>query len=146
MNTPEFVQVFRSSQDFNSNFTVIVPFKFLKMKAPVNWPRILFITGVVALVVGALDPLEGSVVVGIGSVLTALALWLGNDRYRKLMLIFAGLIVTGVALLWYVSSLGGFDPKKEWWWLVVIGLYPVGWMGAIGLLIVRWVKGKGSSK
>jgi hypothetical protein len=37
--------------------------------------------------------------------------------------------------LWSVSSLGGFDPETEWWWLMAILPYPVGWLGILGFML-----------
>ncbi len=102
--------------------------------------RILYIAGVVALVVGALDPMEGSVVVATGSVLTAVATHMLGDRHRSIFLVLAAMIVTGVGSLWFVSSLGGFNPKTEWWWLVAIAPYPLGWLAAVVTLIFRAVR------
>lgn len=112
------------------------------MKA--NLLRILYITGIVALIAGILDPLEGSVVITGGSLLLGISAWLKNDRHRKFFLISFVMITIGVAAMFYLSSLGGFGGTAElsWWWGLTILPYPVGWLMAIVLLIIRGVKSK----
>ena len=43
------------------------------MKNKAKWTRIIYIIGVIALIIGAIDPLEGSVVIIAGSALLALS-------------------------------------------------------------------------
>ncbi|MBV6443683.1 MAG: hypothetical protein DYG98_26725 [Haliscomenobacteraceae bacterium CHB4] len=112
------------------------------MKKHINWPRILFITGVVCLIVGAIDPLEGSVVIAFGSVLLAGITRWTHDRHRNLFLASAIMVLVGVAFLFYLSSLGGFggDSGLSWWWGLLILPYPVAWLVTIITLIFRAVK------
>jgi hypothetical protein len=104
--------------------------------------RIIFIVGVIALIIGAIDPMEGSIAITAGSVCIALSTLLTRDRYRKIFLVAAIMILIGVFCLWYVSSLGGFDPKHEWWWDALILPYPIGWLLSVSILIIRAVKKK----
>jgi hypothetical protein len=110
----------------------------------IKWTRVIYITGVVALIIGLIDPLEGSIVIAAGSLLIALATYLTHDRHRKLFLLSTILIAIGVSFLFYLSSLGGFggSSKLSWWWGLLILPYPVGWIMAIVLLIVRLTKGQ----
>ena len=112
------------------------------MKEKTNWKKLAFITGVVALVAGAFDPLEGSVVILIGSALLAVSTWLTKDRHHKLFLTSFIMILIGVCFLFYLSSLGGFGGQStlSWWWGTLILPYPIGWLIAIVLLIIRAVK------
>lgn len=110
------------------------------MSERVKWYRVVFIIGVAATVIGAIDPMEGSVVIAMASICLALSTYYMRDRYAKIFIVAAIMVVFSVAALWYVSSLGGFDPKKEWWWTVILIPYPVGWLISIITLIVRWVK------
>jgi hypothetical protein len=112
------------------------------MSTKPNWPRIIFITGMVCLIIGILDPLEGSLVIVPGSILLALGSFLLHDRYRKVFLAACIMIVVGVAALFYLSSLGGFGGSSNlsWWWGAFILPYPIGWLLAVSFLIVKSVK------
>ncbi len=105
-----------------------------------KYTRIAFTIGVVALILGVVDPLEGSVIIAAGSVIIALTTFLTRDRHCKLFLAAAIMICFGVFCIWYVSFLGGYDPKHEWWWNVLIFPYPAGWIMNITILIVRMIK------
>lgn len=107
--------------------------------------RIIYIIGVVALIAGALDPMEGSVVIAVGSILLAWASVAAHDRYRTVFTASAIMIFVGVFSLWFASSLGGFDIKNEWWWLMAILPYPLGWFAAIVTLIVKAVRRSGKA-
>ena len=112
------------------------------MKEKMNWKKIAFITGVVALIAGAFDPLEGSVVIAAGSGLIALSTWLMKDRHYKLFITGFILIVIGVCLLFFLSSLGGFgghSSLSQWWGLLILP-YPAGWLLSVILLLVRTFK------
>ena len=112
------------------------------MKAKTNWKRIIYTIGVIALIIGALDPLEGSVVIAIGCSLIALSTYLTKDRHWKLFLASMLIIMIGVFFLFYFSSLGGFGGTSSlsWWWGILILPYPLGWLMTIILLIVRGIK------
>jgi hypothetical protein len=112
------------------------------MKRKTKWTRILFIIGVVALSIGAIDPLEGSVVITAGSLLIALSAYFKRDRHWKWFLAFFIAIVVGVFALFYLSSLGGFGGESDlsWWWGLCIIPYPLAWLASIILLIVRAFK------
>lgn len=111
------------------------------MKKTMHWTRILYIIGVVGLIIGALDPLEGSVIISIGSLLIALATHITKDKHHKLFLVTSISIVIGVFFLFYLSSLGGFGgtSKLSWWWGLLILPYPIGWLISITTLIIRSV-------
>ena len=110
----------------------------------IKWTRVIYLTGAVALIIGVIDPLEGSVIIAAGSVLITLATYLTHDRHRKLFLLSAILIAIGVTLMFYLSTRGGFggSSKLTWWWGLLVLPYPVGWIMAIVLLIVRLSKGE----
>jgi hypothetical protein len=95
------------------------------------WSRILIITGGIAMVIGAIDPLEGSVLILPGSGLVALGTYLGNEEHKVMMYRLWGfiLIIIGVAAMWYISSLGGVGGatgRSAWWGMLFIP-YLVGW-------------------
>jgi hypothetical protein len=107
-----------------------------------KWIRITYIIGVIALIIGIADPLEGSVVITAGSVLVAFTTYLMRDRHWKIFLATLIMIGLGVFFLFYFSSLGGFGGKStlSWWWGTLILSYPIGWLISITLLIVRAIK------
>lgn len=109
-----------------------------------KYNRILYIIGVVALIIGTIDPLEGSVVIAGGSACLALSTYLKNDRQWRIFLLSSILIVTGTFFLFYFSSLGGFGGKStlSWWWGLLIVPYPVGWLMTVILLITRGIRRK----
>lgn len=98
------------------------------MKRKIKWIKVLFSIGIAALIIGAVDPLEGSVVILAGSALIALSTFLDKDRHRKIFLLSFLMIVIGVFFLFYLSSLGGFggDSSLSWWWGLLIIPYPIG--------------------
>lgn len=112
------------------------------MKRKTNWKSIIYVIGVIALIIGAIDPLEGSVIIVAGSLLIALSTYLRKDRHWKIFLASAIMIIIGVIFLFYLSSLGGFGGTStlSWWWGTLILPYPIGWLMSIVLLVVRKVK------
>lgn len=110
-----------------------------KMKEKTKWTRIIYIIGVIALIIGAIDPLEGSVVIAVGCMLVALSTYLTHDRHWKIFLASLIMILVGVFFLFYFSSLGGFGGTSalSWWWGMLILPYPIGWLISIITLIVR---------
>lgn len=107
------------------------------MNGNARWSRPLVIVGLVAMLAGILDPMEGSVVVLAGIAVAALGVWLGHDRREKLLYWSFALVVLGVGALWWLSSVGGFggDTGRSMWWGLLILPYPVGWI--MGLFAVR---------
>ena len=114
------------------------------MKAKPNWKRIIYVSGVIGLIIGAIDPLEGSVLIVAGSLLIALSTYLTKDRHWKIFLTSLIMIIIGVFFLFYFSSLGGFGGTSaiSWWWSILILPYPLGWLMSIIILIVRAIKNK----
>jgi hypothetical protein len=112
------------------------------MKKKIKWTRVIYIIGVIALIIGVLDPLEGSVVITSGSALIALSTLITRDRHWKIFLLSFIMILTGVFFLFYLSSLGGFGgtSKLSWWWGSLILPYVLGWLASIITLITRAVK------
>jgi len=117
------------------------------MNAASWWSRILVIMGLIAMVIGAIDPLEGSLVILPGTGLVALGALLGSSRHRILLYWSFFLVAVGVGALWGLSALGGFggnSGRSNWWGLVLLP-YPVGWiMGLVGS-IRRLREGPGRS-
>ena len=99
-----------------------------------NHARWLVVVGFVLMVIGVVDPLEGSVVVLGGSVLVAV----GTTRsvtQSRLPFIAAVLIAVGVSVMLGMSALGGVGGStgRSAWWLLLCLPYPIGWiLGLIG--------------
>lgn len=92
------------------------------MKQKIAWTQIIYIIGSIALILGALDPMEGSVVIVAGSAAIAFATYLTKDWYFKRFLVTFIMIMVGVCCLFYFSSLGGFGGTAtlSWWWGILI--------------------------
>jgi len=118
------------------------------MNARSAWSRILIPVGGLAMLVGALDPLEGSLLILPGSGLLALGTFLGHGE-RRLRAYRAGvfiLIAIGVGALWGLSGLGGFggNSGRSNWWALLLLPYLIGWlMGICGPEVPRWMLGLG---
>jgi hypothetical protein len=104
-----------------------------------NIARILYYIGVIALIAGALDPLEGSVIIASGSALLAGTTSMLKDPHRKIFFWTFVAIVVGVASMFYLSSLGGIGGKSNlsWWYGSLVIPYPIGWLITIILLVFR---------
>lgn len=98
------------------------------------WTRPLLIIGTLGLVVGTIDPLEGSVLIVAGVALITLAAFLGGSRHRRLLASSLVIIGAGVAGMWIISGYGGVggDTGRSMWWLVPILVpYVLGWLLAV---------------
>lgn len=116
--------------------------------SPMNpWPRILKAVGVGCILVGSLDPVEGSLLIAPGSGLLALASHLGREdpRVVREWFVLFGLMAFGVIQVWELSQFGGLGGQtgvSMWWGLLVLP-YPVAWiltlvrLGAAGIAWLR---------
>ena len=93
-------------------------------------PRTLIVVGVLLMLVGALDPLEGAVAIVAGSGMAAVGAHLGRSRRRAVLEWGLGLIVVGVTCMIVLSALGGFgsDSGRSVWWGLLLLPYAVGWV------------------
>lgn len=100
------------------------------MNARRKWSRTLVIAGLVAMVIGALDPLEGSFVILLASALVAIGEMLTGSRYRLALYWSFLLIFAGVVAMWVMSAIGGIggNTGRSVWWALVLILYPAGWL------------------
>ena len=100
-----------------------------------QWPRTLVAVGLVAMIVGAVDPLEGSVLTLPGIALVAIGARLGHSRHQALLAWSVVLVAVGVMALLGLSAVGGFGGstgRSNWWGLLLLP-YPIGWvMGLVG--------------
>ena len=95
------------------------------------------------MVVGTLDPMEGSLLILPGSGLVALGVYLGRkNRWTFFYWALAFLLIAfGVGALFGLSAVGGFGGHSghSGWWGLLILPYPIGWLmeltgGVIGLV------------
>ena len=113
-----------------------------------RWSKSLILAGYIAMLFGALDPLEGSLVILPGSALVALGTcfsqsdrqWISHRAWGVV------LIGCGVAALFGLSRVGGLGAKSGhslWWGLLVLP-YLLGWLVEIwGSGSPRWVQRAG---
>ena len=95
--------------------------------------------GIILFFFGTLDPMEGSILILIGSLIISSVCFIEKIKYWKLFLTSFISIAIGVSLLWFFSSLGGFggtSSLSKWWGLTLLP-YPLGWLSTIVLLILR---------
>ena len=110
------------------------------MRVPHHWHRRLVIAGLTAMLLGAVDPLEGSVVIAAGTLPVVLGTprgrgGAGGSRVSGRVRLACGLVSVGVAALWIMSAFGGVGGAtgRSMWWLLLVAPYPVGWLlGIIG--------------
>jgi hypothetical protein len=101
------------------------------------WSRILIGAGLLGMVVGALDPIEGSLVILPSTGVTALGALLAHSRQRLHLCTAFAMVAVGVGALFGLSAFGindigwGANARSAWWGLLILP-YPVGWM--LGLL------------
>jgi hypothetical protein len=100
------------------------------MTRSTRWSRPLIIIGLVGMVIGALDPLEGSLLILPATGLVALGAWLGGSAERVRLSWAFALVAVGVALLWGMSAMGGLggDTGRSMWWALLLLPYPIGWL------------------
>lgn len=114
------------------------------MNARMLWSRILVIVGGIAMLIGAIDPLEGSLIILPGSGMVALGTLLGKSRHRLVVYwvwVFI-LIAVGVGALWGLSAVGGIGGTsgRSMWWGLVLLPYPIGWLLGVASLRVRLIE------
>ena len=104
------------------------------------WSRILGIVGGIAMLLGSLDPLEGSLLILPGSGMIAVAVYLsGKDRRTVLYWTWVfGLIAVGVGALFGLSAVGGIGGQSghSLWWGVLLLPYAAGWLMALAGAVV----------
>lgn len=93
------------------------------------------------MVLGAVDPLEGAVLILLGSAAAALGAGIAHARGRRLLYWAFALMSTGCGAMLLLSVYGGIGQnapyfRSLWWGLFMIP-YPVGWlMGIIAVIRV----------
>jgi len=112
------------------------------------WSRILSVIGLLGLLIGARDPLEGSIVIVPASALISLSAFLARSRFRRLAYWGFGLTAIGVGWMFIISALGGFggETGRSMWWALTLLPYPVGWilcLIAVVRLLIEWNRSRG---
>lgn len=116
------------------------------MQASDRWSRVLVVVGLVAMLFGAIDPLEGSVVILPGIAVVVVGAMIGKSRHRKWLLWSFILVAVGVAALFGLSAVGGLggETGRSYLWAIFLLPYPVGWiMGGVGA--IRCLRERGVS-
>jgi len=108
------------------------------------WSRLLVIAGHIGMVIGAIDPLEGSLLILPGSGLVAFGTYLSQSerRFTAFRVWVFILIAMGVGAMWGLSSGGGIGggSGRSMGWGVLILPYLIGWsMGIWGPGSPRWL-------
>jgi hypothetical protein len=108
------------------------------------WSNILTVAGGIAMAVGGLDPLEGSVLILPGSGLLALGTYLGKAERRAVASKVWAFVLTsiGIGATWGLSMMGGFGGStgRSGWLGLLLLPYLVGWCMAIwGPGSPRWL-------
>jgi hypothetical protein len=96
------------------------------------------IIGLVGMLLGAVDPLEGSLLVLPATALAALGAGIRKTRQRRLLYLALGLVAFGVGALWVLSAVGGIGGStgRSYWWAALLAPYAVGWlMGLVGTVL-----------
>jgi hypothetical protein len=99
------------------------------------WSRILVILGLFGMLVGALDPLEGSVIILPSTGLAALGAYIGQTARRKLLYAAFLLMAVGVSAILLYSVI-----VRSWLWAAMVVPYPIGWILAIVASILSLVE------
>jgi hypothetical protein len=91
---------------------------------------VLLWIGAAALVLGALDPLEGSLVIVVAAGVLTAAAHLGHLHARRWVDWGGALATLGVAVLWGMSAAGGIGGSsgRSSWWALLLLPYPLGWL------------------
>ena len=104
--------------------------------------KLFYFAGIFGLIFGAIDPLEGSPIIIVGSILISLSSYLSHDKYRKKFIIASVLIIIGVSAMFILSVLGGFGGSSglsPWWGLLIVP-FPAGWLMTVIVLIIKSLK------
>ncbi len=96
------------------------------MNEATRWSRILVIAGLVAMLIGAVDPLEGSLLILPGSALVALGALLGKSRHRRFLYWSLVFVAVGVGGLWGLLFRGA--PAFGWVSVFIWMVFAVAWI------------------
>lgn len=108
------------------------------MKTLLALSKTLLIAGLVLMVVGAIDPLEGSVLIVLGSAVATAGAFLGHGHRRMMQAGAFLLIAVGVGVMFGLSALGGIggNSGRSMWWVLTMLPYPIGWVLSLIAIIL----------
>jgi len=112
------------------------------MKKHSVWSNILVIFGLICMLVGAIDPLEGSLLILPACGLLVLGAVLGRSAHFRFILLAFVLTVIGIGALFALSWFGGVGGSTghSKWWLLAVLPYPAGWLMGIAGAIRRLIE------
>jgi hypothetical protein len=95
--------------------------------------RTLAVLGLLAMLTGGLDPLEGSVIILPGVGIATLGAFLGRSRHTRLLCWSLAMVTVGVAAMFVLSAFGGIGGPSGHsnWWGAFILPYPAGFLLAL---------------
>ena len=114
------------------------------MNARMVSSRILLVVGGLAMLVGAVDPMEGSLLILPGSGFVALGTYLGHAErwliaFRVWVFILIAIGVGAMIGLTAVGGIGGHSGHSMWWGVLILP-YLIGWsLGIWGPGSPRWM-------
>jgi hypothetical protein len=100
--------------------------------------KVLAILGLLAMLLGGLDPLEGSVVILPGVAVATLGAFLAHSRYTKLLCWALAAVAVGIGAMVLMGASGAFTGRRDhlMWWGLLIAPYPIGYLvGLIGAIL-----------
>jgi len=95
--------------------------------------RSLAILGLLAMLVGGLDPLEGSVIILPGVGIATLGAFLGRSRHTRLLCWSLAMVAFGIGAMFVLSAvggIGGYSGHSKWWGAFILP-YPAGFLLAL---------------
>jgi hypothetical protein len=100
------------------------------------------------MLIGAIDPLEGSLVILPAIAIVAIGGFLGKSRYRVLLYWACILAAFGVAALFVISAFGGMGSRSghSMWWGLFILPYPAAGSWVLLAAFSRCLRGIRSNK
>ena len=100
-------------------------------------PSTLIAVGFLLLLVGALEPLGGSLAILTGSGVVALGAYLTDSEHRGFVARAFALVVVGVVgMVLSTAGVMGSDTGRSWWWGLLLVPYAIGWiMGLAGAVL-----------
>jgi hypothetical protein len=92
--------------------------------------RTLAILGLLTMLAGGLDPLEGSVIILPGVGIATLGAFLGRSRHTRLLCWSLAMVTVGIAAMFALSAFGGIGGRAghSLWWGALILPYPAGFL------------------
>lgn len=106
--------------------------------------KAIYTIGLLCFFIGAIDPMEGSIIIAPGTIFIALFKYLNRKKRWRAYLACSIAVILGVIALFYLSWLGGFGGNSNlsaWWGLTILP-YPMGWLAIIVLMVLERLKGK----